>query len=51
VRRTQSGWLRVHLPDATKGAVLTIAARDHTAHVVLDDGVVVEAELTEAATR
>jgi serine/threonine protein kinase len=51
VRRTQSGWLRVHLPDATKGAVLTIAARDHKAHVVLDDGVVVEAELTEAATR
>jgi hypothetical protein len=51
VRRSAAGWLRVHLPDATTGAVLGIAATDNKARVVLDDGVVVEAEVAEAPLR
>ena len=51
VRRSPQGWLRVHLPDATTGAVLTIAATDYKARVVLDDGVVVEAESDEVVGR
>lgn len=51
VRRSQAGWLRVHLPDATTGAILGIAATDTKARVVLDDGVVVEAEIAEVPPR
>lgn len=51
VHRTSNGWQRVHLPDATRGAVLTIAPRDHKAQIILDDGVVVEVELTDPGSR
>jgi len=51
VRRSQGGWLRVHLPDATTGAILGIAATDTKARVVLDDGTVVEAEVVEVPLR